>query len=216
MTTNGNGSHENGAREIALPSVTELEMSSGVIVWIRPMSLNDQRLISEKMKKEYPLPRESDFKIPVPEDQRSVPDQTMTDTEAYKEAMGMAGLQQRAFWLRAHMLTCVDFPEGTDTIIARYLPEIERKRKFLDLPADDLEAVIFHSVIQTPADEKLISAAITQTLPVEMSEVISQLRIFRPTSERGIDSAVPQRRKNPRGASVDQGENSVVSSEPTV
>jgi len=207
---------DNGVRESALPSVTELEMSSGVIVWIRPMTLNDQRLINEKMKKEYPLPREADYKIPVPAEDASVPGQTMTDVEAYKEAMGIAGLQQRAYWLRAHMLTCVDFPEGTETIIARYLPEVERKRKFLDLPEDDLEAVIFHSVIQTPADEKLISAAITQTLPVEMSEVISQLRIFRPTSERGVDHSVSQRRKNPRGASVDQGENGVVHSESTV
>ena len=216
MTSNGNGTNGNGAHESALPSVTELVMSSGVVVWIRPMSLNDQRLINEKMKAEYPLPREADFKIPVPEDQRSVPDQMMTDTEAYKEAMGIAGLQQRAFWLRAHMLTCVDFPEGTETIVARYLPEVERKRKFLDLPADDLEAVIFHSVIQTPADEKLISAAITQTLPVEMSEVVSQLRIFRPTRERGVGDTLPERRKNPRSANVDQGENSDVRSEPTL
>lgn len=207
---------ENGARESVLPSVTELELSSGVIVWIRPMSLNDQRLISEKIKKEYPLPNESEFKIPVPEDQASVPGQTMTDTEAYKQAMGVAGIQQRAYWLRAHMLTCVDFPEGTEAIVERYLPEIQRKRKFLDLPEDDLEAVIFHSVIQTPDDEKLISAAITQTLPVGMPEVVSQLRIFRPANRKAIDHPVHQRGKKTSRAIVADGQNGVIHNEPAL
>lgn len=203
-------------KEAVLPSVTELELSSGVIVWIRPMTLNDQRLISEKMRKEYPLPSESAFKIPVPEDQATIPGQTMTDTDAYKQAMGMAGLQQRAFWLRAHMLTCVDFPEGTEAVVARYLPEVQRKRKYLDLPEDDLEAVIFHSVIQTPDDEKLISAAITQTLPVEMSEVVSQLRIFRPTNRKPVDHPVHQRGKKTPGANVDHEQNGQLQSEPAL
>lgn len=203
-------------KEAVLPSVTELELSSGVVVWIRPMSMNDQRLIQEKMRKEHPLPSEAEFKIPVPEDQATIPGQMMTDTEAYKQAMGIAGLQQRVFWLRAHMLTCVDFPEGVDAIVERYLPEIQRKRKFLDLPEDDLEAVIFHSVIQTPDDEKQISAAITQTLPVEMSEVVSQLRIFRPANQQPVDDSVHQRRKNTHRAKLDHGQNGSVQSEPAL
>lgn len=207
---------ENGAREIALPSVTELVMSSGVTVWVRPMGLNDQRLIIEKMHKEHPLPPESEFKILVPEDQATIPGQMMTDTEAYNQARAVAGMQQRVFWLRAHMLTCVDFPEGVDTIVERYLPEVQRKRKFLDLPEDDLEAVIFHSVIQTPDDEKLISAAITQTLPVEMSEVVSQLRIFRPQAEPRVDHSLHQRGKKTSRAAVDHGENGSVRSEPAL
>ncbi len=207
---------ENGAREIALPSVTELELSSGVIVWIRPMTMNDQRLIVEQMKKVHPQPAESEFKILVPEDQATIPGQMMTDTEAYKTALGIAGAQQRAYWLRAHLLTCVDFPEGVDTIIERYLPEIQRKRRTLDLPKDDLEAVIFHSVIQTPDDEKLISSAITQTLPVEMSEVVSELRIFRPKDQRQVDHSAHKRGKTARGADVDHGQNGAVRVEPTL
>lgn len=207
---------ENGARESALPSVTELVLSSGVTVWIRPMSVSDQRLIIERMKKLHPLPSEADFKIPVPEDMATIPGQMMTDTETYKQAVGIAGAQQRAYWLRAHMLTCVDFPEGTDTIVGRYLPEIQRKRKFLDLPEDDLEAVIFHSVIKTPDDENLISSAITQTLPVEMSEVVSQLRIFRPANRERVDHPVHQRGKKTPRTSVDHGQNGAVQVEPTV
>ncbi len=207
---------ENGVRESALPSVTELELSSGIVVWVRPMGLNDQRLLHQKMNQQYPLPSESDFKIPVPEDQATIPGQTMTNTEAYKQAMGVIGIQRQVFFLRAHVLTCLDFPEGVDTIVARYLPEIQRKRKFLDLPEDDLEAVIFHSVIQTPDDEKLISAAITQTLPVEMSEVVSQLRIFRPANRQPVDHSVHQRGKKARSAELASGENGVVYSEPAL
>lgn len=207
---------ENGAREIALPSVTELTLSSGVVVWIRPMTMNDQRVIREQMMKEHPLPSESDFKIPVPEDQATIPGQMMTDTEAYKQAMGIVGIQQRVYWLRMHLLTCVDFPEGVDAIIERYLPEIQRKRRTLDLPKDDLEAVIFHSVIQTPDDEKLISSAITQTLPVEMSEVVSQLRIFRPKDQQRLDHPIHQRGKKTPRANVDHGQNGAVRVEPTL
>lgn len=207
---------ENGARESVLPSVTELELSSGVVVWIRPMSLNDQRLIHEQMDKLYPLPAEADFKIPVPEDQATIPGQTMTDTAAYNTARGLAGIKQYAYWMRTHMLTCVDFPEGVDAIVERYLPEIKRKRRALELPEDDLEAVIFHSVIQTPDDEKLISTAIRQTLPVEMSEVVSQLRIFRPTNREPIDHPVPQRGKKTSRAELDSGQNGQLQSEPAL
>lgn len=183
---------ENGAREIALPSVTELVMSSGVVVWIRPASLNDQRLIHEEMNKLHPLPREADYKILVPEDQATIPGQTMTDTENYRQALGIVSKARQMFFIRAHILTCLDFPEGADAVIARYLPEIQRKRKYLtSIPEDDLEAVIFHAVMQTQDDEKLITGVITQTLPVEMSEVISQLRIFRPTNNgRRIDHSL--------------------------
>lgn len=207
---------ENGAREIALPSVTELVMSSGIVVWVRPMGLNDQRLIGDKMNTLYPLPREADYKIPVPEDLASIPGQTMTDTEAYQIAMGTVGKLRQAYFLRAHMLTCIDFPEGMDAVIARYLPEIQRKRKYLDLPADDMEAVIFHAVIQTPDDEKLIASAISKTLPVEMSEVVSQLRIFRPQNQQRVDHPVPQRGKKARSAEMVNGANGQLRSEPTL
>lgn len=206
----------NGAREIALPSVTELVLSSGMVVWIRPVSLNDQRLIHSQMDSKYPLPREADYKIPVPEDQASVPGQTMTDTEAYRTALGMVGKERQVYFMRAHILTCVDFPEGTDAVVARFRPEIERKRKTLPLPEDDLEAVIFYSVIQTLDDEKLIASAINQTLPVSMPEVVDQLRIFRPETQSRVNHPVPERGKKTPRANVDHGENGVLRSEPAL
>jgi len=211
MTTN-----ENGAREIALPSVTELTLSSGVVVWIRPVSFNDQRLMFEQVNKLHPLPSQADYKIPVPEDQATIPGQTMTDTEAYKQALSVVGKAREAYFVRTHMLTCVDFPEGVDVIVERYLPEIQRKRKALPLPENDLEAVIYYSVIQTQEDEKLIASAINKTLPVEMSEVVSQLRIFRPQSKQGVDHPVHQRGKKAPRASVGHGANGIIRSEPTL
>lgn len=201
MTENGTG-----AASPLLPQVTELVMTSGVTIWVRPMSLNDQRLIIAQVDKLYPLPLERDFKIPVPEDQITYEGQTMTDVEAYRAALMECNKVRSVFWLRAHIMTSVDFPEGTDVLIERYLPEIQRKRKFLDLPEDDLEAVIFHSVITSIDDEKQIRAAIEKTMPIEVSEVTSQLRIFRPAVERGVDHPVSNGRKNARRAVVAQGE----------
>lgn len=197
--------NETGAASPLLPQVTELIMSSGVTIWVRPMSLNDQRLIIEQMNKLYPLPLERDYRIPVPPDQASFPEQTMTDVDRYKEAVNECNVQRNAFWLRAHIMTSVDFPEGTDVLIARYLPEIQRKRKYLSLPDDDLEAVIFHSVITTIADEKLIREAIQQTLPLSVPEVTEQLRIFRPiTQQRLHDSISNGRKKTPRAGVVSE------------
>lgn len=200
MTTNGNGARETAplldATEYkGLPSVVELEMSSGITVWVRPASFQDQKLIRDEVNNRFPLPREADFKIPVPEDQATIPEQTMTDTEAYKEALGKVGREQSDLWIKLHILACVDFPDGLDTIVARYLPEIERKRRVLPLPQNDIEAVIMHAVIRTPEDQKLVGEAITQKLPVEMSEVIAQLRIFRPQTQRTDDHPVPRGRK---------------------
>jgi hypothetical protein len=201
---------ENGAREIALPSVTELVLSSGVTVWVRPMSLNDQRLVIDEMNKRYPLPREADFQVLVPEDQATIPGQTMTDAEAYKQAVGAVGRERQIYFLRAHILTCLDFPEGIDLMVKRFLPEIQRKRKFLPLPEDDMEAVIYHAIIKLPEDEKLISAAITQTLPVSMSEVIDQLCIFRPAIEPRVDHPVHQQGKKPQRTELDDEQNGIV------
>ena len=200
MTENGTG-----AAQPLLPQVTELVMTSGVTIWVRPMSLNDQRLIIEQTNKLHPLPLERDYKVAVPSDQATFEGQTMTDGEAYRAALAECNVKRAAFWLRAHIMTCVDFPEGTDTLIERYLPEIQRKRKYLDLPSDDMEAVIFHSVITTMDDEKQIRDAITKSLPVEVSEVTSELRIFRPVPERRVDPALSNGRKNtPRAKLVQE------------
>ena len=193
-----------GVAQPLLPQVTELVMTSGVVIWVRPMSLNDQRLIIEQTNKLYPLPQERDYKIPVPADQASFPEQTMLDVDAYKQAAGAIGVLRATYWIRAHIMTSVDFPEGVETIIARYLPEIQRKRKFLTLPEDDLEAVIFHSVITTPDDEKLIRDTLTKALPVEVSEVTSQLRIFRPVPIGGVDHPVSNGRSKTSRARVVQ------------
>lgn len=193
-----------GAAQPLLPQITELIMTSGVTIWVRPMSLNDQRLIIEQTNKLHPLPLERDYKVPVPEDIATIPDQMMTDNDAYRAALGECNVKRAAFWLRAHIMTCVDFPEGTDVLIARYLPEIQRKRKYLELPEDDMEAVIFHSVITTMDDEKQIRDAITKSLPVEVSEVTSELRIFRPVTERRVNHPLPNGRKNPSRAKLVQ------------
>lgn len=177
MTENGTGA------DTPLPYVTELVTTSGVTIWVRPVSINDQQLIIEQMNSLHPAPLERDFKIPVPSDQATFEGQTMTDTEAYKEAVKASNIVRNNFWLRAHVMTCVDFPEGVDVLVERYLPEIQRKRKYLKLPEDDLEAVIFHSIITTPKDIQQIRAAIEKTLPVEASEVRAQLRIFRPVTK---------------------------------
>lgn len=184
-----------GAAQPLLPYVTELVTTSGVTIWVRPVSINDQQLIIEQMNKQYPAPQERDFKILVPSDQATYEGQTMTDIETYKEAVKQSNITRNNFWLRAHVMTCVDFPEGVDVLIDRYLPEIQRKRKFLNLPDDDLEAVIFHSIITTPNDIQQIRGAIEKTLPVEVSEVTAQLRIFRPVIERRVDPALSNGRK---------------------
>ncbi len=195
-----------GAATPLLPSVTELVMTSGVVIWVRPMSLNDQRLINDEANRRYPLPREADFKVPVPEDQQTFAGQTMTDVEAFKEAAAAVGVQRATFWLRAHVMTSVDFPEGVDVLVARYLPEITRKRKYLALPEDDLEAVIFHSIITTPDDEKQILDVIKKVMPVGVPEVTAELRIFRPAVGGPVDHPVSNgRSKTPRAGVVEKG-----------
>lgn len=195
---------ENGTKAATplLPSVTELVMTSGIVIWVRPLSINDQTLIREEMDRLYPLPKEREFQIPVPEDQQTIPGQTMVDTAAFKEATNAVWTKREIYWKKAHALACVDFPEGTDAIVARYLPEIERKRKFLALPKDDLEAVLLHAVITTPNDHQQIFEALMKTLPVGVPEVTRELRIFRPATERGVDHPVSNGRKAASRASV--------------
>lgn len=201
MTENGTG-----AVSPLLPQVTELVMSSGVTIWVRPMSLNDQRMILDKVVKQFPEPLEKDYRVPVPEDQASFEGQTMLDADAFLLAKRECNVKRDALWIHGHIMTCVDFPEGVDAIVERYKPEIDRKRRFLDLPEDDLEAIIFHSVVTTIDDERLIRQAVTQQLPVDLSEVKSQLRIFRPTLERGVDHPLPNGRKKtaPRAGMVQE------------
>src|SRR3990172_2820376 len=89
-------SKSNGARQSAptlpeqdvsaLPQVTELVMSSGVTIWVRPVTFHDQRLMLEMLDQKYPLPKEADFKVLVPEEDATIPGQTMTDTETYHNA----------------------------------------------------------------------------------------------------------------------------------
>lgn len=190
-----NGMNGDGALTSVLFSVTEIVLANSLKCWVYQLSQSDYRKLIQEWRDANPELDKKQYERPVPEDEATIPGQTLSaeSNPAYQDAM-RARLQMLSDYLvRAYILGYTDFPDNDEVdLIARFERVIKGKRKVMALPDDAWEATLFHAILQTDEEKQQIVHAVEKKLAVEMDGIIDQVAIFRPIDPRDSNQRVPQ------------------------
>lgn len=181
--------------ENAVYATTEIRLRNGLRMWVYEMSQTDYRRLIKTFYDDNPPPDRKLYERPVPEDEATIPGQTLSaeSNPEYQEANNARAQSISDYLVRAYILGYTDFPDlSEDELIARFERIIDRKRKVMTLPDDAWEATLLHAILQTEEEKQQIVKAVEKTLAVEMVEVIDSVAIFRPVDPRHPDKRVPQ------------------------
>lgn len=181
--------------ENAIYGLTEIILKNGLRVWVYQQSQSDLLKLVQEWRDANPELDKKQYERPVPEDEATIPGQTLSaeSNPAYQDAM-RARLQARSEYLvRAYILGYTDFPDNDEAdLIARFERVIKGKRKVMSLPDDPWEATLFHAILTTEEEKQQIINAVEKTLAVAIEDVIDSVAIFRPVDTRNIHQRVPQ------------------------
>lgn len=205
-----NGSNGKEAVAIAPPSAvhaTEIILSNGIKVWCYPIPARDRSKLVLQWNEQNPLPDKKAYQLPVPEDEATIPGQTLS-AESNPEWQDV--LEQRRYKLNDYLVHTflvgyTDFPDNSeDELIARYARVIARKRKVMDLPADAWEATLRGAIVDNIEDEFILVQAIQKRVETTFEEVIDSVAIFRPVNSRHLNRPVPTE-DHPQSAAAQTG-----------
>lgn len=175
----------NGVAE-TLPQATELILSNGLKCWVYPVSARDRSALIQKWQHDNPMPDKKQYETPVPAEDASYEGQT-TSAEGNPEYQQLLVERRDAlseYLTNAFLVGYTEFPEADEQkLIADFARVIARKRRVLDLPADPWEATLRFALLESLDDQRAIIGVIESRLPVEMADVIDNVRIFRPISQ---------------------------------
>jgi len=141
-----------------------------------------------------PAPDRKAFERPVPAEDASYEGQTTSadSNPEYQQAL-VAWREQLSDHLTTALLVgYTEFPDVDEQeLIARFARVIKRKRRVMDIPADEWEATLCYALLDTPDDQRMIISAIEKRLPVEWEGIIDQVAIFRPVNSRHLNRPIP-------------------------
>lgn len=199
-------SNLNGKHGFARKSIIEIELTTGVILWVTPVSNTTIRMLRESAKKHHPDPDTRPFLKPVPNALNPKEVFIDTDNPTYRMLYNLA-LRAQLDWVETELVAlCCDSPQR-DELMRLYEGEL----RLLENHFDDLERifdkwreVLTNFVVVHPEDRKLVDDAIKWRLPVTEAEVEAQVAYFRPTSKlaRHLDN---DEDAEPRSIPAEQG-----------
>jgi hypothetical protein len=183
----------NGAAE-TLPQATELILSNGLKCWVYPVSARDRMRLIQAYNEKHPQPDRKTFERPVASEDASYEGQTTSadSNPEYQQAL-VAWREQLSDHLTTALLVgYTEFPDVDEKeLIAKFARVINRKRRVMDIPADEWEATLCYALLDTPDDQRMIISAIEKRLPVEWEGIIDQVAIFRPVDKSNTVTRLP-------------------------
>ena len=175
----------NGVAE-TLPQATELILSNGLKCWVYPVSARDRSALIQKWQVANPMPDKKQYETPVPSEDASFEGQTLAaeGNPEYQQLLTERRDALSEYLTNAFLVGYTEFPEADEQkLIENYARVIARKRRVLELPADAWEATLRFALLEALEDQRAIIGVIESRLPVEMADVIDNVRIFRPVSQ---------------------------------
>lgn len=164
-----------------LRKVIEVTLSSGVTVFVQPLSPFTQRQIATQAQSAFPLPDPKDYEKPVPAEIATIPGQ-MIDGRESPEWQALAKEQsnrQDEFATEMTVQMVVTLDDQDDTIMEAAQAHLKRLLAAGLIEAIDEYALIRHYVIQNGMDIAMITRAAGGGLPLREEEIRDGMRIFR-------------------------------------
>lgn len=171
-----------------LPGATEIHTSTGVILWVYPLTYHDRQRFIMEARELYTPPNPDDYRKPIPAEQVGY-ENAFTDgtlDPAYIEAMNIYRQKADAYATDKTLSACVDSPHGVEALIARYAAVVARKTRGV-VVEDAWLATLKYAILETIEDVSTVVKAAQVHLPLSAGEVAEGVRIFRP--QNGADAA---------------------------
>lgn len=164
-------------------SIIRVELSTGVVLNVTPVSNTMVAMLREQAKEVHPDPDGRPFLKEIP---KAFGGETwIVDTSdrvyiAYKNI----ALQKQVDWAEQKLLTVACDCEAKSSVIAMYWREIKAiyALRGADVPQDKDElwnVALTHFVVANPDDREVVSKAIRWRLPVTEEEITEQVKYFR-------------------------------------
>lgn len=154
--------------------------TSGVMLYITPLSPFLYPAISRKAEALYPDPDPTPYRFPVAD--AAIPGMLTEarDHPEYQRLIGEAIRKRKGYITQALIVAACEPADGRAVLIARYAAELEKWRKVADLPADEWEAVLLTCVIRTDDEMQHIIDIAGSIAPLTQEEVVEgTARFFR-------------------------------------
>lgn len=165
-----------------LPQATQIILSNELKCWVYPISARDRLELIQAFNKSNPMPDKKAYEIPVATEDASFEGQTLSadSNPEYQKVMADRRIALSEYLTSAFLVGYTEFPDYTEQdLIDKFARIIKRKRRVLDMPTDEWEATLLFALIENPKDQGLILSAVESRLPVEMEDVIDNVKIFR-------------------------------------
>jgi len=175
----------NGAAE-TLPQATELTLSNGLKCWVYPVSARDRSALIQKWQAANPMPDKKQYETLVAAEDASFEGQTLAaeGNPEYQQLMVDRRDALSEYLTNAFLVGYTEFPDADEQqLIKNYARVIARKRRVLDLPADEWEATLRFALLESLEDQRAIIGVIESRLPIEFGDVIDNVKIFRISSQ---------------------------------
>ncbi|TXH48263.1 MAG: hypothetical protein E6Q97_25100 [Desulfurellales bacterium] len=165
-----------------LRDVVEVELSSGVTVYVTPLTVFAQKALIEAAEQEFPSPDVSAYARPLPDalvEGSMIPGE---ENPAYQRERVKALTQQRESYIVRAVNSGVHLsPDSIDALYdlhADYLGDLEAEG--VAVPPARETALIRFVALRTGADMNIVVAALESRLPLTEGEIRDAMRIFRP------------------------------------
>lgn len=183
------------------PKTIELDLDSGVRVWITPLNRYHIAALVDKANELYPLPDKKAFEAIIEDGAIAggvvIPAE---DNPAYMELFREISLKQHVYKLDAMIDLCVQFPDlgGKGHVIAYFAEFVAAQRRYMDLPGDDWQVTWRYAVLRTTQDEALVIQAMQNEMPLTEVEVSDEMKLFRRLLPKPAPNGLPKREAETR------------------
>jgi len=205
--TNGTNGTKAGEFPPFAIQATEIILKNGLKVWCYPIPQRDRRKLVLQWMEQNPLPDRKEYERLVPEDEATIPGQTLSaeSNPDWKEMLLSRQSALNDYLVHSFLVGYTEFPEDNEAeLIARYARLLARKRKVLKLPDDPWEATLRGAIVDNVEDEAKLIRAIEQQTEVTYEEVVEHVAIFRPV-HRGNTNREVSTEPDPQSAAAQSG-----------
>lgn len=183
------------------PKTIELELDSGVCVWITPLNRYHIDALVNKANELFPLPDKKAFEEKI-EDGAIAGGVVIPAEEnpAYVELFNEISRKQHDYKLEAMIDMCAQFPHlgSKANVIAHFADFIATQRRFMDLPEDEWQATWRYAVLRTNQDEAVVIQAMKNELPLTEAEVSEEMTLFRRLLPKSSTNGLSKRESEAR------------------
>lgn len=167
-----------------LPGATEIQTSTGVILWVYPLTYHDQKRFIFEARELYAEPNPDTYRKPIPLETAGYEGAFTSglDDPEYLQALAVYKQKVDSYATDQTLSACVDSPHGVDFLIARYAAVVKRKTRGQTVD-DAWLATLRYAILETVADTAQVLKAAQTHLPLTVEEVAEGVRIFRPQNE---------------------------------